>query len=122
MKFKLDENLGDIGRDLLESEGYDVMTLAQQSMSGFNDPSIYVVCHDEGRVLLTLDHDFGHALRFPPYETAGIAVLECRGPQSPRAIKARIAELIVVLRSNSIDGQLWIVEPGRVRIRQSRSD
>lgn len=79
MKLKLDENLGDFGRDLLEAEGYDVMTVAQQSMSGFNDQAIYDVCLAEARVLVTLDHDFGHALRFPPYETSGIAVLECRG-------------------------------------------
>ncbi len=118
MKFKLDENLGDIGRDLLEAEGYDVMTVAQQQMSGTDDQRIYDVCLAEARVLATLDHDFGHTLRFPPEATAGIAILECRGPQSPRAIKARIAELIAVLRSNSIEGQLWIVEPGRVRIRQ----
>lgn len=118
MKFKLDENLGDTGRDILAAEGYDVMTVAQQQLSGADDRRIYEVCLAESRVLVTLDHDFGHALRFPPDVTAGIAILECRGLQSPRAIKARIAELIVVLRSNSIEGQLWIVEPGRVRIRQ----
>ena len=106
MKFKLDRNLGDSVRDLLEAEGYDVMTVVQQSMSGFNDQSIYDDCRDEGRMPVTLDPDFGQALRFPPDVTAGIAILECRGPQSLRAIKARSAELVVVLRNNSIDGQL----------------
>lgn len=118
MKFKLDENLGETGRRVLEADGHDVMTVAQQGLSGAEDERIYEVCRNECRVLVTLDHDFGHVFRFPPNVTAGIAVLECKGRLSPTAIKARITELATVLRSNPIDGQLWIVEPGRVRMRQ----
>lgn len=120
MKFKLDENLGEMGRSLLEAAGHDVMTVAEQRLSGTDDDRLYAVCRDEGRVLITLDHDFGHVLRFPPEETAGIAVLESKGRNSPQAIRARVAELLAVLQTNTIDGQLWIVEPGRVRIRQRR--
>lgn len=120
MKFKLDENLGETGRALLEAAGHDVMTVAEQRLSGVDDDRLYAVCRDEGRVLVTLDHDFGHVLRFPPEATAGIAVLECKGPTTPKSIRARVAELLAVLQTNAIDGQLWIVEPGRVRIRQRR--
>ena len=122
MKFKLDENLGETGRDILEADGHDVMTIAQQKLSGAGDRRVYDVCRDEGRVLVTLDHDFSHTLRFPPDPTAGIAVLECKGRMSPSMIRARVAELAAVLQTNSIDGTLWIIEPGRVRIRQQRED
>lgn len=118
MKLKLDENLGDIGRDLLEAEGYDAMTVTQQMLSGAGDLRIYNIGRDEKRVLVTLDHDFGHILRFPPDATAGIVVLQSKGRLSPRAIKARVAEFVAVLRTNPIDGHFWIVEPGRVRIRE----
>ncbi len=37
MKFKLDENLGSRGKALLEAEGHDVMTIAEQQMSGAQD-------------------------------------------------------------------------------------
>ena len=50
MKFKLDENLGDAGRDLLEADGHDVMTVAEQMLSGVADERVYAVCKDEGRV------------------------------------------------------------------------
>ena len=122
MKFKLDENLAHNGRDLLVADGHDVMTVAEQQMGGFSDEQLYEVVRDEGRVLVTLDHDFGQVLRFPPEATAGIVVLECRGRISPKAIRARIADLTAVLRTQPIHRQLWIVEPGRVRIHQRDRD
>lgn len=75
MKFKLDENIGTLGKNLLEAEGHDVMTVADERLSGASDERLYQVCRDERRILVTLDHDFGHVLRFPPEEMAGIVVL-----------------------------------------------
>jgi predicted nuclease of predicted toxin-antitoxin system len=120
MKLKLDENLSALGRSLLESDGHDVMTVAEQQMNGAQDERIYEACRDEGRVLVTLDHDFGHTLRFPPEATAGIVVPECKGRLSPTVILARVTELATLLRSHSIDRELWIVESGRVRIHERK--
>ena len=78
MKFKLDENLGTLGKTLLASDGHDVLTVVDQEMSGASDERVYEICREEGRVLVTLDHDFAQTLRFPPDATAGIVVLECK--------------------------------------------
>ena len=120
MKFKLDENLGARGKVELEADGHDVMTIREQDLRGASNVKIYSVCRDEERVLITLDHDFGQTLRFPPETTAGIVILECRGRQSPENILARLKEFAAVLRSRPIKNELWIVEPGRVRIHQRR--
>jgi len=120
MKCKLDENLGDLGRDLLTASGHDVSTVAMQGLSGSADDTLYQACRAEDRVLITLDRDFGEILRFAPEDTAGIVILDCRGRLSPTAILARIREFAAVLADQTIDGQLWIVEPGRVRIRDRR--
>jgi Domain of unknown function (DUF5615) len=69
-------------------------------------------------VLVTLDRDFGQIIRFPPAVTAGIVVLECKGRLSPAIILARLTELATLLRSRPIDHELWIIEPGRVRIHE----
>jgi hypothetical protein len=37
MKLKLDENLGELGRDVLTAKGHDVSTVAMQQMSGSRD-------------------------------------------------------------------------------------
>jgi predicted nuclease of predicted toxin-antitoxin system len=120
MKLKLDENLGELGRDLLIAEGHDVSTVAEQRLSGSRDDALYETCRAEGRALITLDRDFGEVLRFPPEGTAGIAVLDCRSRLSPATILARIKEFAALLKVEQIDGRLWIVEPGRVRVHQTR--
>ena len=120
MKLKLDENLGELGRDVLTARGHDVSTVVMQRMSGSADVALYEACRIEGRVLVTLDRDFGEVLRFPPEDSAGIAILDCRGRLSPSTVLARINELALVLAIQSISGQLWIVEPGRVRVHEKR--
>jgi predicted nuclease of predicted toxin-antitoxin system len=102
MKIKLDENLGLLGKSLLETDGHDVMTIAEQQLRGAQDECIYKVCCAEGRVLVTIDHDFGQTLRFPPEASAGIIVLECKGRLSPPTITARISEFAVLLRTRPI--------------------
>jgi predicted nuclease of predicted toxin-antitoxin system len=114
------ENLGELGRDVLTAQGHDVSTVAMQRMSGSTDVALYGACRIESRVLITLDRDFGEVLRFPPEGSAGIAILDCRGRLSPSTILARINELALVLAIQSISGQLWIVEPGRVRVHEKR--
>jgi predicted nuclease of predicted toxin-antitoxin system len=118
MKLKLDENLGELGRDVLTDQGHDVSTVAMQRMGGRTDIALYEACRIEG--LITLDRDFGEVLRFPPEDSTGIAILDCRGRLSPSTILARINELALVLAIQSISGQLWIVEPGRVRVHEKR--
>lgn len=118
MKFKLDENLGSAGRDVLEADGHDVMTVADQSLSETTDEELYRVCSVEERVLVTLDHDFGQTLRFPPSSSAGIVVLELRGQLTPTCIRLRITDLAVLLRTRRIGRELWIIEAGRLRIHQ----
>lgn len=78
MRCKLDENLGDLGSDLLTASGHDVSTVAQQGMGGSSDLDLYETCKREDRVLITLDRDFGEVLRFPPEDMRGIVVLDCR--------------------------------------------
>ena len=122
MKFKLDENLGLLGKTLLEADGHDVMTVAQQHLSGIDDVRLYDVCRSEARVLVTLNRDFALTLRFPPEQTAGIVVLDCRGRLSPQMIASRFSELATLLRVRPIERELWIVEPGRVRIHERREE
>jgi predicted nuclease of predicted toxin-antitoxin system len=120
MKFKLDENIGNLGQTLLRAEGYDVMTVSEQKLEGTPDFDLYTICLAEQRILVTLDLDFSEVLRFPPEPTAGIIVLRTPGRLSILAIVARMRELAIFLRQSPISHELWIVEPGRVRIHQRR--
>jgi predicted nuclease of predicted toxin-antitoxin system len=118
MKFKLDENLGDLGLALLEAAGHDVMTVRDQNLVGVSDRKLFGVCQAEGRVLITLDCHFAQFLRFPVAESGGTIVVTCRGRQSPAVIEKRISEVVEALKHDDPTGALWIVEPGRVRIHE----
>ncbi len=116
MRFKLDENIGRRGLELLQAAGHDVMTVREQGLGGAADEKLFKICAGEGRALITLDHDFGQVTRFPPEQGAGVIVLEAGPRASIPAILARLRDFLAVLETRSVAGSLWIVEPGRVRI------
>ena len=116
MKIKVDENIGRHGIEFLRRRGHDVMTVREQGLGGAPDASIYDACCAEGRTLITLDRDFGHAPRFPPERSAGIIVLEIGSPATLPALRDRLHDFLAVAATRPVEGALWIVEPGRVRV------
>lgn len=116
MKFKLDENIGRRGLEVLKASGHDVMTVVEQHLHGISDEELFEVCSSEGRVLVTLDRDFGQVTRFPPEKSAGIVVLDVGPRITLPGLISRVQDLLTVLENHSVEGALWIVEPGRVRI------
>jgi predicted nuclease of predicted toxin-antitoxin system len=75
MKFKLDENLGPRVQEVFLSRGHDYRTVRDQRLSGGSDEAILPAAVSEGRILVTLDQDFGNVLRYSPESTSGIAIL-----------------------------------------------
>ncbi len=116
MKFKLDENLGRRGRDLLTASGHDVATVFDQNLSRASDPEIITVCREEQRCLVTLDLDFGNPLRFNPKDYYGIAVLRLPAKCTHEDLLTAILTLAKAVDTESIDQALWIVERERIRI------
>jgi len=122
VKIKLDENIGKRGQDLLRGAGHDVATVYEQKMAGVADDELFRHCTKDRRALITLDHDFSSVLRFPPGQSAGIVVLELPSRATPASLLNRIRDFIELLKSRPLENELWIVEPGRVRIHQREED
>lgn len=118
MKFKLDENFGKRTQQLFQSSGHDVCTAREEGLSGATDEQIFVTCSSEARCLVTLDRDFCDITRFPPDGTAGIVVIRVPRNPSLRLLESLIEQLFRVLAESTVARQLWVVEPGRVRIHQ----
>ena len=114
-KFKLDENLDVQAAALLRDAGYDALTISEQGLQGTADTGVAELCRREERCLVSLDLHFSNIVEMPPADYSGIVVL--RHPRLRlRAALYLIRQLIESLRENSPQGQLWIVEPGRVRV------
>lgn len=115
MRFKLDENFGNRAIELFREAGYDVATVSEQALGGTPDADLLDVCHEEERVLVTLDLDFSNVLRFPPERYAGIVVLRVPHPIALESIRERVRMLLEGVRREELSGRLWIVESGRIR-------
>jgi predicted nuclease of predicted toxin-antitoxin system len=116
VKLKLDENIGRRGFDIPTAAGHDVMTVRDQQLQGAKDEVLFAVCAGEARALVTLDHDFCQVLRFPPEKGAGTAVLKIGTRPTAQGLLDRVSALATLLETRSLAGELWIIEPGRVRI------
>lgn len=122
MRVKVDENIGATGVDLLRRAGHDTMTVREQGLAGSADEVVFRHCCAERRTLITLDRDFAQVPRFPPKASAGIVVLELGGPASLRLLLSRLNDFLAFVASRSVAGELWIIEPGRVRVHLDRDE
>jgi len=117
MLFKIDENLPAEIAENLRAAGHDAMTVANQGMKGFTDPTVIAVCNSEGRILVTLDTDFMDIRRYPPSLYPGILVLRPRRQLTIWFLSLMERALVLLSTGESIVGKLWIVDESRIRIR-----
>jgi predicted nuclease of predicted toxin-antitoxin system len=115
--FKLDENLPLDAETLLSDAGHDVETVLNERLAGQSDGRVFEASKAEGRILVTLDLDFADIRLYPPSTHPGIWVLRPR-QQSIESILALLRGALSILRSETAQGRLWIVEPTRVRIHE----
>lgn len=117
MKFKLDENLSPSLAKLFAAAGHDAHSIVDQNLSGQPDELVIDVCNREQRALITFDLDFSNILAYPPQRYAAIAVLRLASQAHPVAVDA-VERILALLPHEPLVGALWIVEEGRVRIRE----
>ena len=116
-RFKLDENLPRDARMLLDEAGHDAHSVTDQHLGGGPDSKILEACLSEDRILVTLDLDFADIRLYPPSSYRGIWVLR-PATQSIANTVAVLRGALALLGTEPAVKRLWIVEPGRVRIRE----
>jgi len=116
MHFKVDENLPVEACLALRAAGHDAVSVIEQRMGGSPDSEVIAVCVAESRVLVTLDTDFANMLVYPPKTCCGIIVFRTEDQSKP-AVARLVEQVVSALGSETPLGKLWIVEPGRIRIR-----
>lgn len=117
LKFKLDENFAPALAELLNEAGHDAETVLSEELSGEPDDLIFEVCQKENRCVVTLDLGFANILNFPADKSAGIIVVRPDRPIDLTVMQDMIQLLIEALEDQEPSNCLWILEPGRLRIR-----
>jgi predicted nuclease of predicted toxin-antitoxin system len=117
LRFKLDENMPGEAVALLREAGHDVHTVLDQGLGGRPDDDVSRVCRGESRILVTLDLDFGDLRTYPPADHAGIWVLR-PAAQSVDAMLNLLRRALVLTANEQVSRRLWVIEPGRLRIKE----
>lgn len=117
MRFKIDENLPMETAVALQAAGHDALTIHDQHLVGELDPHIAAVCQAEHRALITLDLDFSDIRAYPPSDYHGIIVLRPHAQAKPAVVRL-FGQLISLLDSEPLLGNLWILQEGGLRIRE----
>jgi len=117
MKIKFDQNMDPRGAVLLRQAGHEVSTVKEQNLAGAEDAVIAEVCKKELRCLVTLDLDFANAVVYQPQEYFGLVVLRHPKPTAGRLLDL-VRQLNTALLTMNPIHKLWIVEPGRIRVRE----
>ena len=116
MRAKLDENLPVEATELLRAAGWECDSVYDEGLAGADDSEVAAACQTGARVLFTLDLDFADIRAYPPSEYVGIVVLRPREPSRRQALEL-VSRVLPVLSAEWTEHRLWIVEPGRVRVR-----
>jgi len=117
-RFKLDENLPTAIKKILVEDGHDALTVLDQKLGGQDDPTVYAVCNTENRMLVTLDLDFADIRQYAPGTHAGIWILR-PATQSIDNCVALVRGALMLSMTESPVTALWIIEPGKIRVRTS---
>ena len=122
MKVKLDENFGTRTQKIFRDAGHDIHTVRDEQLQGCSDVKLFEICGIEHRCLVTLDLDFSDVTRFHPDKTEGIAVIRVTRNPSLELVEKLVRQFLQALSQMSIAKNLWIIEPGRIRIHQQQTE
>ncbi len=117
MKFLLDENLSLRQAAALRVLGYDAISVSESGLGGQPDDTVRASAIESGRVLITLDADFGNILRYPPADTPGVIRLKIH-PPTETAIQERLHRTLQLLKDTQLAGCLAISDGKTIRIRR----
>src|SRR3989344_6046167 len=91
-KLLLDENIGRIPERFLVEQGYDITTIALNDV-GLRDESVLQKALQEGRILITLDKDFGRLIYQQSKHHVGVLFLRPK-KESGEKIRALINSVL----------------------------
>lgn len=114
MRFLADENVSKHVIDRLREDGFEVTSVAA-TQSGISDKEVLAVANAEGGVLVTEDRDFGELVIRQRLGVRGVLLLEL--DRLSNVAEAEAVRTFVSTHADKLNGNLVVVEPGRIRIR-----
>jgi predicted nuclease of predicted toxin-antitoxin system len=114
MKLLADENIPASVVKILTEEGYDIRWIRTDS-PGISDIEVMRYAHQEKRIILTYDKDFGElAVKDPVYPSSGVILVRL-SQKNPDLIAKYIRD-VITLRLDW-EGHFSVIEAEKIRMR-----
>ena len=114
MKFLLDESAEFRIAAYLQSQGHEVTAIAHDYPASLSDRDVLAIAHQEDRILITNDRDFGELIFREQQPHAGVIYFRL-SPASSVVEKIRWLERILADHPSDL-GKFIVVMPGSLRI------
>lgn len=118
-KFVIDEDMPRSTEKLLKSNGFEVFDVRDYGLRGKDDGEIFKFAQTNKAVLLTGDLGFGNLLHFPLGMHSGIFIAHFPNEISTSELNNQMIRAILSLKEDEFNGNLIILEPGKLRIRRN---
>ncbi len=118
MRFLLDESVSPLVAEPLAAAGHEVVHARNVGLRSAPDPTVLAAALDDGRVLVTLDTDFGALIAQSGAQLPSVVLF--RGEVTRRP-SAQAALLLANLEQFAVDldqGAVVVIGDDRVRIRR----
>ncbi|HEX9732287.1 MAG TPA: DUF5615 family PIN-like protein [Thermoanaerobaculia bacterium] len=114
MKFLVDVGVGTGVEEHLRKSGYDTKTIRSIDPT-MDDLAIIRLAHDEGRMVITMDKDFGELVYHSATRHAGVLLL--RLDDATGEEKRRVVAAILSAYADRIKNCFCVYQKGKLRIR-----
>jgi len=119
-RFVIDEDMPRSTAGFLVEYGYEAMDIRDYGLRGSDDDVIYQFAQDNQSVIITGDMHFSNILRFPLGKHFGIVIAHFPNEVSTNEINRQLIERFKLLIDRDFNGNLIIIEPGKIRIRRRK--
>jgi predicted nuclease of predicted toxin-antitoxin system len=116
MKFLADHDVYAGTVHFLSGLGHDVATAGQLGLAKAEDTELLRVAHEQDRIFVTRDRDFG-GLVFVQGSGWGVIYLRIL-PSTQASVHAELERILALHSEQELQASFVVVEPGRHRIRK----
>jgi len=116
MRFLTDQDVWATTVRYLREAGHDVVTVASIGLAEASDADLLRVAHDQNRIFVTRDRDFG-VLVFAQNFGTGVIYLRML-PSTQNAVHQELERVLQEHSESELKKAFVVVEPGRHRFRK----
>jgi predicted nuclease of predicted toxin-antitoxin system len=116
MNFLADQDVYASTVRFLSGLGHDVVTAGQLGLAQAEDSELLRIAHEQGRIFVTRDRDFG-GLVFVQGSGPGVIYLRIL-PSTQASVHAELERVLTLYTEQELQASFVVVEPGRHRIRR----